>query len=163
MKKNWFALYTYPRHEFKVEHELKDLNIEAYLPIKTEQRQWSDRKKKIDGPLIPGYIFIKATERERLDAHAIKSILKTVSFESKPAIIPDWQIENLKLLLAQTNEILVTDRFKPGSKVKIISGPMKDIEGQIVTRENNHYLGIAIDALKMGVLVKISEDQILFW
>lgn len=61
-KKNWFALYTKPKHEFKAEIKLNAEGIETYLPKISKIKQWSDRKKKIIEPVLRGYIFIYANE-----------------------------------------------------------------------------------------------------
>ena len=58
--KKWFALYTRPRHEFKALEQIKELEVETYLPTITVIKQWSDRKKKITEPLFRSYIFIFA-------------------------------------------------------------------------------------------------------
>jgi hypothetical protein len=49
----WFALYTKPRNEKKVTETLAALGIEVYCPLVTTIKQWSDRKKKVESPLIP--------------------------------------------------------------------------------------------------------------
>ena len=98
--KHWFALYTKPRHEFKAQVQIESENITCYLPTITKLKQWSDRKKKVTEPLFRGYIFIESSERERLVAVELNSIVKTIFFDGKPSIIPDNQINNLRNLLS---------------------------------------------------------------
>ena len=43
----WYVLYTKPKNEKKVSEQLNSLGFEAYCPLVTTFRQWSDRKKKI--------------------------------------------------------------------------------------------------------------------
>ena len=54
---SWYAVYTAARAEKKVKERLDQIGIENYLPLRTEYRVWSDRKKKVSVPLISGYIF----------------------------------------------------------------------------------------------------------
>ena len=56
---HWFVLVTKPRNEQKVESRLNDIGIQAYCPVRTELRQWSDRKKKIKVPLLPSMLLVK--------------------------------------------------------------------------------------------------------
>ena len=58
-KKDWYAIYTMPRSEKKVYNRIIESGIEAYLPLLTTVRIWSDRKKKVSLPLIPSFVFIK--------------------------------------------------------------------------------------------------------
>ena len=158
----WFALYTKPRHEFKAVQYLESIEIENYLPTITTLKQWSDRKKKITEPLFKGYIFVYCNEKERFESLQNESILSTVAFEGKPARIPEWQIENLKKVLAEKKEIFVTDIIKVGTEVKIIEGPFNGVTG-IVTQsdENCKMLGVTIDLLRRTVLVRLPKDSII--
>ncbi len=160
--KHWYALYTKPRHEFKAEEQLKSCGVEFYLPTIVRIKQWSDRKKKVTEPLFSGYIFIHGNERDRLIALEQYAIVRSIFFEGRPAIIPDWQIENLRKMLEKGEDIVVTDKLHIGSKVKIINGPFKDIEGIVYESANQErMLAITIDLLRRSVVVKIPRDSLI--
>ncbi|MGD8781584.1 MAG: UpxY family transcription antiterminator [Ignavibacteria bacterium] len=160
--RNWFALYTKPRHEFKAEQELNRLEIENYLPKTTRTRQWSDRKKKITLPLFSGYIFINVNEKERYYALELPYIVKTVSFNGKPSVIPDSEIDNLKRMLAGNPEVNVVDELKEGTTVKVVEGPFKDVEGIVYKTPNNErILAIVINLLKRSVTVLLPTESVI--
>jgi transcription antitermination factor NusG len=160
--KKWYALYTKPKHEFKAEAQLAANDIEYYLPTVIRIKQWSDRKKKLKEPLFNGYIFVRGNEKDRLIALEQYAIVRSIFFEGKPAIVPNWQIENLQKMLEKGGDVTVTDQLSIGTQVKIISGPFKDIEG-IVYETNNQekMLAITIDLLRRSVIVKIPRDSII--
>lgn len=164
----WFALYTKPRNEFKAARQIESLGIEYYLPVVTKTRQWSDRIKKIDEPLIHGYIFIHATEKERLFALTQDSIVRCVAFEGKVATIPDWQINNLRAMLSNSSaEVFVSDQISAGTPVKIIAGPFEGVSGVVSESCNARTISVTIDLLKRSVtaylpaesVVKIEDNQ----
>ena len=158
----WYPLYTKPRHEFKAEEQLKGCGIEFFLPKVTRIKQWSDRKKKVTEPLFSGYIFVRGNERERLLALEQYAIVRSIFFEGAPAIVPDWQIENLQKMLENGTDVEVTDRMKVGTTVKIISGPFKDVEGIIYELPNQErMLAITIDLLRRSVVVRIPTDSLV--
>lgn len=160
--KNWFALYTKPRHEFKVEANLNILSIENYLPTIIVTKKWSDRKKKIRQPLFNGYIFIYSNEKERLLSLQQPAVVKTVCFQGKPAVIPNWEIENLKKLLEKSPEIFVTDKIEIGSRVRIVDGPFKDVEGIVTEAANNEkMLAVTMELLNRSVLVKLPAQSVI--
>lgn len=160
--RNWFALYTKPRHEFKVEIQLNLLSIENYLPCITTTKQWSDRKKKIRQPLFNGYVFIYADEKERLTALQQNGVVKTVNFHGKPAVIPAWEIENLKRLMEKSPEVFVTDRIEVGTRVKVTDGPFKDVEGIVSEMANNEkMLAVTMELLNRSVLVKLPAQSVV--
>jgi transcription antitermination factor NusG len=55
----WYAVATRSRHEQSVARFLERHAVETYVPLK---RTWSarvDRRKQIDVPALPGYMFIR--------------------------------------------------------------------------------------------------------
>ena len=153
-ERNWYALYTKPRHEFKAATQLGSIGLEFFLPTITTLKQWSDRKKKIVEPLLHSYIFLLGDEKERLMALEQNAIVKTVSFNGVPAIVPKWQIESLQKALSNT---LVT-----GTRVKIINGPFNGAEGIIKNLSNNERtLSVNLDLLKRSVTVHLPLESVI--
>ncbi|MBZ0177943.1 MAG: UpxY family transcription antiterminator [Melioribacteraceae bacterium] len=162
LDKHWYALYTKPRSEYKALSDLREKEIETYLPEITTIKQWSDRKKKVTEPLFRGYIFIFADEMERYSSLQSSSIVKTICFAGKPAVIPNEQIENLKLFLENKPKALVTDLIEVGSKVEITSGPFAGVEGIVFKNENKEdILSVSIDLLRRSVIVKLPAASVL--
>ena len=162
MNKKWFALYTKPRAEFKAEEQIKSENIECYLPTVTRLKQWSDRKKKVTEPLFSGYIFINADEKGRLTALEQNAVVRTICFEGKPAVIPQWQIENLKKLMDENPEVFISNQLHTGTIVKVVSGPFSDVEGVIMqVSRDERTLAISIDMLNRSVLVHLPVESIV--
>ena len=159
--KHWFALYTKPRHEFKAQTQFESEDIAYYLPTITRLKQWSDRKKKVTEPLFKGYIFIEATEKERLRAVEFNSIVKTIFFDGKPSIIPDYQINNLKNLLSNSNKVHVYHEIIKGDIIKITEGPFEGVEGIVFNvSKDDAMLAVTIDLLRRSVAVKISVADV---
>ena len=61
----WYVLYTKSRQEKKVTEALNLLGVNAYCPVVTTMKQWSDRKKKVEEPLIKSYVFVNLEESNR--------------------------------------------------------------------------------------------------
>ncbi len=159
--KNWYALYTKPRHEFKAEEQLTILGIENYLPKITLLKRWSDRKKKVTEPLFRGYIFIKADEKERLTAVQQNMIVKTVFFNGKPSVVPDFEIENLRNMLKIAKDVKVFDGLVKGTRVKVSEGPFQNVEGIVYgVSKNESMLAINIELLNRTVVVKLPPKSV---
>ncbi len=159
--KNWFALYTKPRHEYKAQAQLESENIICYLPVITRFKQWSDRKKKVTEPLFRGYIFIQATEKERLTAVECNAVVKTIFFDGKPSVIPEYQINSLKNLLSNTSSVQVFNEVIKGDRIKIKEGPFAGVEGVVYeVSKDESMLAVNIDLLKRSVVVKLSAADV---
>jgi transcription antitermination factor NusG len=92
----WYVLYLRSRYEKRVHEELQRRGIESFLPTIMEVRQWSDRKKKVEMPLFPGYDFVRIDLKERVRVLEVDGVVKFVSIgDSRPVPVPDKQIESL--------------------------------------------------------------------
>jgi len=160
VSKQWFALQTKPRQEFKAEKQLKNLGLENYLPVTTTKKKWSDRIKEITEPIIRGYIFIKADERERLIALEQFSVTKCLFDQGKPAVIPDWQIENLKKMLMVQSEYFVYEGLVTGTKVEIIQGPFSGVIGVIQSVSDKRMFAVSIELLNRTVIAHLPKDSV---
>jgi transcriptional antiterminator RfaH len=158
--KSWYALYTKPRTEFKAAEQLKSINVDYYLPVVTKVKQWSDRKKRVTEPVMYGYIFIFANEKERLASLEQQSIVRCIFDQGRPAIIPAWQIENLKRMLNQASDFLIHEGIIPGVKVKIKDGPFEDVIGVVQETDNGNTIAVCIDLLNRSVIAHLPKESI---
>ena len=152
----WFAAYTRSRAEKQVARELEKQGIEYYLPLYTTIRQWSDRKKKVEEPLIRSYIFVHIVEKEYLPVLQVPGVVTIVRFSGKPVPVPDWQIENLKILMgARVPVTQETREFEKGEEVCITRGALQGLRGTITRIHSQHKLVISINALNYNVTIDI--------
>ncbi len=158
-EKTWFALYTKPRSEFKASQQLTGVEVEHYLPTITRLKQWSDRKKKVTEPLIRGYIFIYATENQRLASVEQPSIVRCVFDGGHPASIPEWQIDNIRKMLSLKSEIIVYNGIVSGTKVKIKNGPFEGVVGIVTNNEMGKSISISIDLLNRSVITSVPQGS----
>lgn len=158
--KFWYALQTKPRQEFKAEKQLSGLGIEYYLPVIVKKNQWRDRVKQINEPVIRGYVFIKSNEIERLTALEQISICKCLFDQGKPAVIPDWQIENLKRMLRVQSDYFVYEGLVSGTKVEITQGPFTGVIGVIQSTSEKCTFAVCIELLNRTVIAHLPKDSI---
>jgi transcription antitermination factor NusG len=159
-EKAWFALYTKSRSEFKAAEQLQAIGIQYYLPVVAKWKKWSDRKKKIIEPILKGYIFILADERERKLSLEPSSVVRCVFDNGRPAKIPEWQIENLKKMLSKESDFLIQDGLIPGVKVKIREGPFEGIIGVVHESDNGKTIAVSIDLLRRSVIAHLPKESI---
>jgi len=154
---HWYAAYTHSKAEKKVACELSKIGIEHYLPLIMTIRQWSDRKKKVEVPLIRSYIFVHITHKEHLPVLQVPGVVKIVHFCGKPVPITDWQIQNLKILLGAAVPMTTEFRdFEKGEEVQITQGSLKGLRGKILRVKGQHKLIISINALDYNLTIDIN-------
>jgi transcription antitermination factor NusG len=155
-KSKWHVLYTKPRHEIKALERLAQNGFEIYCPMKTTLKQWSDRKKKVSEPLLPSYIFIKTTEKEREIPLKDPSVLNYIFWLGKPAIVRDSEINTLKGIInkekVQEFEII---KLKTGDKIEIKKGLIKSKNAIIKTVSNNY---VTAELIELGMTIVLKNQ-----
>ncbi|MEM6628132.1 MAG: UpxY family transcription antiterminator [Bacteroidota bacterium] len=157
----WYAGYTYPKAERKVFREIELKGVEVFLPLCKVVRQWSDRKRKVEVPLFPSYVFVYATRNSLYELLRIRELVRIVSFEGKFCRIPDPQIESIRKLI-EGNIPIQHEDFVPrvGSLVRVEHGPLKGVEGTIKEIKGKSRLIIQILALGQAVSIDISKHHL---
>jgi transcription antitermination factor NusG len=153
---NWHAIYVHSRAEKKVDSELTRMAIESFLPLQRRLRQWSDRKKWVEMPLISGYVFVRITRKEYDTVLQIDNVMQYVRFEGKAAIVREEEIELLRRMLGQTEtEVEITmETLQPGTLVEIVAGPLLGLKGELISYRGNNKVAMRIPPLGFTVLVE---------
>lgn len=154
---NWFAIYTKARAEKKVFERLSLRGFNAYLPLVTSVREWSDRKKKIVSPLISSYVFVNINKDELFETLKIQGTSGILRYLGKPAIIRDHEIENLKILLNDIDQVSTLENveFEKGEEVEVVKGPFTGLIAQSVSIQGKHRIVVEIEAMGSRMAVNI--------
>ena len=158
--KNWIAVYTKSRHEQIVVNELNKKNIESYCPMFKERRQWSDRKKWVHFPLFRSYVFANIEINENIYVLQTIGVNKIVKFQEKISIIPDQVIDNIKNIIEGGYNVEQTDYFIKGDEVRVVSGPLKGLDGVVLDLRGANKIIIKIASIQQAFSVEISSGLI---
>ncbi|RFZ95309.1 UpxY family transcription antiterminator [Mucilaginibacter conchicola] len=150
----WYPVYTNARAEKKAFEALTAKGIEAYLPLQRKLKNWSDRKKWVEEPLIPSYLFVRIAPAKQAEVLMTKGVARFLYFSGKIAGMPDKQIEELRLLMASAFEMEVTEEnLQPGEKITVKAGPLKGISGEMVAYRSQKQLLIRLENLGQSIIV----------
>lgn len=161
-QKEWHVVTTRARAEKKVYANLKDKNVECFLPLQKKLRQWKDRKKWVEMPIISGYCFVHISKKEYEKVLRTDLVAGYVRFEGKPARIPHQQIEFLKKMLNQSDfEVEVSqENFAPGKRVEIIAGPLIGVQGELLSHRGKDRFILRIQQMNTIYAVEIKAEDI---
>ena len=163
LKYNWHAVYTRSRTEKKAYRELLLKGIESYLPLKTVRKRWGKQSRVIEEPLIRGYVFLRVSYKEYYEVLFASGILRYVCFDGKPAVIADYQVENLKIFLEnEENDVQVTsERIRKGDNVRIVGGPLKNLCAEVVDIRGKYRILLRFENLGCCVHVEIGANKVI--
>lgn len=157
---HWYALYTRPRHEKQVEQELFDLRIEAYLPTHKIRRRWSDRYKIVEEPLFKNYLFVRTDLQRYRKALNPYGAVSFVTVEGEPAIIPDEELEALKIMVTSEIPHNPYPYLKAGRKIRVKYGPLEGCEGVLVRKRGLSRLVVTVHMLQRSIEAELDAAWI---
>jgi len=154
----WYALLTRSRHEKVVANRLSESGISVFLPLVTETRRWSDRKKTVELPLFSCYVFAKLLGNRdiRLRALRVGGVLNLVGAHGEGTPIPEEQIEAVRRLIEERLDWRAHPFIRIGQRVRIRGGALDGIEGVLSSRGGDSALIISIEAIQRSMEVRIS-------
>jgi transcription antitermination factor NusG len=159
----WHAVYVKSRAEKKAQLELQAKEIETFLPLQRKLRQWSDRKKWVELPLISGYLFVRISRKEYDQVLKSNNVVSYVKFEGIAAVIPEYQIDYLKLMLKQNSSVveITREKLEPGQLIEVISGPLIGLKGKLQKIKGKNKVAVEFEQLGYSALVEIPADDII--
>ncbi len=123
----WYALYTKPRKEHQVEAALRGQGIETYLPTVMRKVRRRDRPNRV--VYFPCYLFarIDLAEVPRSSVDWMPGLRRIVGSGESPAVVDDEIVQLIRRRLDDLEEVGYGG-LKQGDRVRIISGPLRDLE-----------------------------------
>jgi len=155
----WFAVRVRARWEKSVAMMAHNRGFEEFLPLYRRRSRWSDRYQNLDLPLLPGYVFCRIDPAARFNLLTIPGVMFIVS-PGKPVCIDDAEITALKSLSERRLTLEPCPFPERGERVRLGSGPLAGIEGQLVEGLKGPRLVVSIGVLRRSVAVPIDAGWI---
>jgi transcription antitermination factor NusG len=157
---NWYAAYTYPRHEKKVLEQLVLREIESFLPCYRALHQWRNGcKVEVQLPLFPGYVFVRVRLQEQLRVLQVPNLVKLIGFGGPPVALPTEEIEALRAALS-TLKAEPHPFLKVGDRVRIKSGCLAGTEGILLRKATGFRFVLNVDLLMQAASVEVSAEDV---
>lgn len=160
---HWYALRVTYGREKKAYDYLVGKHVEAYYPTIKTVKEVDGKRKTVEGSRLPNIFFARGTEEE------IKSFVydnvnlphlrfyyrhshEGARLIKEPLIVPDYQIEGLKIICASEAEDVIIvppeiQKFQAGQTVRIIDGAFKGVIGKVARYQGQQRVAIIIDGL----------------
>lgn len=138
-------------------------HVEAYYPTIKTVKEVDGKRKTVEESRLPNIFFARGTEEE------IKSFVydnvnlphlrfyyrhfhEGARVVKEPLIVPDYQIESLKIICASEAEDIIlvpsdVHKFKKGQTVRIIDGAFKGVIGKVARYHGQQRVAVIIDGL----------------
>jgi len=153
----WYAVQMRRRFEKKAAAQLRNKGIVTFLPLLKESHRWSDRCQVVEKPLFPGYGFVQLPASPNLRLRVLQTVGVTgfVMMNGAPIPVPEQQVEDVRLLLANEIACRAYPFLKVGQKVRVRGGCLDGLEGILISENKDHSLVISIESIQRSVALRI--------
>ncbi len=154
----WFAVQTRPKYEKRVASDLQEKGINAFLPVYSMKRQWSDRNKIVRQPLFPGYVFVQLvpTVGNRVPILRTNGVVGFVGARGIGTPISDVEMQALQTVLGQEVPFEPHPYLKVGKRVCIRGGSLDGIEGMLTAINGDQSLVVSVDLIQKSIAIRIA-------
>lgn len=153
----WYLLYTMPRREKKVANRLAETDIHFYLATLLSTREINGRKRKVELPLFPSYLFVYLNNvKEYFESLGVDGVLRFVRFGKQIAMVNEDVIENVRILAEKGNSLEVSgDYFEPSQVVVIQDGPLSGLTCEVVRHMDKEKILVRVKILNRCILMSM--------
>ena len=154
-ERRWWAIYTKSRQEKSLARQLLALEVPFYLPLIPKVSNIGGRRVKSLLPLFGGYLFLYASDEERMQALATNRIAQMWSAPQSQDLTHDLQ--QIRALIDSGVPLTTEGRLAAGQRVRVTGGALEGLEGVVVSRRGEDRLLVAVQFLQQGVSIQISD------
>jgi len=155
----WWALYCRSRQEKQLMRRLRPLEVAFYSPLVRKRfRSPSGRVRTSYVPLFSNYVFIYGDASHRRDAQETGCVSRWLPVPDPVGLTRD--LLRVHRLVKTGAPLTPEARLKPGTLVRIRSGPFVGLEGVVIRRDKETRLFVAVNFLQQGASVRLDDCQL---
>lgn len=157
----WYASYTCSRCEKQVAKILQDRGVECFLPLYQTVHRHKNGKRRVDLPLLPGYVFVHIAVRDRVQVLEVPRVVRLVSFHGEPAPVSATEIEAIRHALARSRSVEPCPYVRVGQKALIKHGPLQGLRGKVLRTNNRMRVVLTVDLLHRSFVVEVDTNDLV--
>lgn len=150
---SWCVCHTKPRCEKKFADLLRAEGMLRYLPLVDSVRRYGKKTKRFTKPLFTGYVFARVPDERRARIFQQDLLARVLPVDNEERFL--HQLEDVRRIVASGLELVLHPLLRRGTRVKVVSGPLRGLEGIIDDPKNPQGIVLSVDVLQQGLLVKV--------
>ena len=174
MKKEWYVVNTVSGYEYKVKEKLEmrinsmDLQENIFRVIVPEQKEIEYKngvKKEKVKKMFPGYVLVEMVMSDEAwyivrNTQGVTGFIGSSGKVAKPFPLLPHEVDKILNSMGMSR-VDVSKDLKEGAKVKIISGPFKDMMAKIDTVDmKEQKLNVLVDLFGQETSVEVDIAEV---
>ena len=156
--RTWYVLHVKPRTEKRVDEFLSAVRVFHRLPLVKKETRVQRRRVVRYLPVFPGYVFTRLRPDERRRVYGTQQIVRMITVANPRRMIHQLrQVEHACRLPA---DLRLVESFAAGEYVKVVSGPLRGLEGQVRRIGNSMSIVLTVDILGRALEATVSPGDV---
>jgi len=161
----WYALWTSSHCEQLVHDQLRALCFDAFLPKVNVWARRGAERHVVSMPLFSGYLFLRHPRMDQasyVDLYKARGLVRVLGERwDRLHVVPNGEIDAIRKVLDSRLPVTRHPFLREGQRVRILGGPLIDLEGILVrTRANKGVVVLNVDLLQRGVAVEVDCTRV---
>lgn len=152
----WHVLHTRSRQEKALVEILEATGVECFLPLVRKVRHYGHRRRRVDVPLFPSYVFLWGPLEATYAAISTKRAVGAVRVADQLRL--DRELHQIRLALDGEADLDPYPFLEKGRPVRVTGGPFRGIEGLVEDRRSPHRLVLQIHTLGRATALEIDPS-----
>jgi len=156
----WYAVYTWARHEKAVARHFEERGLTYFLPLYQAIHCWNKRSCRVSLPLFPGYVFVQTGMQERYKPLQVPGVLHYAGGGTTPTAIAAEEIDALRRVLISGKDVSPHPYLSAGQAVRIAAGPLAGLRGIIQRTKSGNRFVLSVETIKQSIAVELDGFQL---
>ena len=142
--------------------ELRDKEIEVFLPLFSEKHRWSDRQRLVEVPVFPSYVFVRieSTIGARVSVLRTRGAMRFVGNRGLGAAIPSAQLESVRNIITHKVPFSPHAFLGVGTRVRIRGGSLEGIEGILAAINGDQSLIVDVELIRRSLAIRVEGYRV---
>jgi len=156
----WYALWTNSHCEQLVHDQLLARNFDPCLPRVDVWSRRGGQRRVVSAPLFPGYLFLRhgaMTKASYIELCKARGLVRVLGERwDRLEVVPDVEVAGIRRALEARVPVMPHPYLRDGERVRILRGPLADVEGILVrTKPNKGLVVLRVALLQRSVAVEV--------
>ena len=126
-----------------------------FLPMRKSTKQWSDRRKILETPLFPGYVFCRFSPDRFISVLATPGVIDILRTGNRLHFVEDHEIAALQRVVTCGIDCEPCAYIETGQRVRVDHGPLRGVEGVVLRSKTNYRLVLSVNLLQRSVAAEV--------
>ncbi|NYF79923.1 transcription termination/antitermination protein NusG [Granulicella arctica] len=156
----FYAVKVRAAGETTVAGMLRQKGLNVLLPIVEERRRYSDRMKRANRALFPGYVFVRVEDGELLPLVSTRGVSYMVKTGRELAPLSADDLATIEALCQETTGCELCDQLSVGQRVVIETGPLSGLVGVLTQSGERSRVVLSVNSIFQSVSVDVRDTRV---